>query len=347
MIEIFPSIFLQATSTLGLLTICGALYRLIDFLLFHFTVSQDPLAAYRPALPSHGRSDRPKPYALITGSSGGIGFGLAESLVRRGFGVILLSNDEVGLQSAKQKLSRECPSCTSSVELVYLDAVRASVEDIQSRIINNCIKPKNLAVTILINNVGGVPMPLPLFRIFTEYESKGIDDNISLNARFMAQVTRVMVPTLSASSALSTSPRSNRSLILNMSSGARSGIPWQSIYSATKAFNAAFSMSIAREFKATGVPIDCIAVVPGDVLTDSNYTGLGAWSPNANQFGEMLLNRVAGAVGRRRLWMSPYWLHAIQIAIMEWIPEPILCSLLADKMLDKKRMFAKEAQKQK
>lgn len=347
MSEILSSAFLKTTTILGVLTLCGALYRLVDFLLFHFTVSRDPLAAYRPAFPSHGEFNKPRPYALITGSSGGIGFGLAESLVRRGFGVILLSNDESGLRSAKQKLIRQCPSCESSIELVYLDAVKASMEDMQSRIIDKCIKRKSLAVTILINNVGGVPMPLPLFRVFTEYDAKGIDDNITLNARFMAQITHIMVPTLSASSALSTSPKSNRSLILNMSSGARSGVPWQSVYSAAKAFNAAFSMSIAREFKATGVPIDCIAVVPGDVLTDSNYTGLGAWSPNATQYGEMLLNRVAPAVSRRRLWMSPYWLHAVQIAMMEWIPESILCTILADKMIYKKRMFAAVAQKQK
>ncbi|KAK5046889.1 hypothetical protein LTR84_007243 [Exophiala bonariae] len=347
MSDIFTSIFTKATSILGLLTTCGAVYRLVDFLFFHFTVSRDPLAAYRSDFPSHDESDRPKTYALITGSSGGIGFGLAESLVRRGFGVILLSNDEAGLQSAKQRLVRQYPNCASSIELVHLDAVRASVEDIQNRIISNCIELKNLTVTILINNVGGVLLPSPLFRVFSEYDSKGIDDNIDLNARFMAHVTRAMLPTLSASSALSSSRRPNRSLILSMSSGARSGIPWQGIYSATKAFNAAFSMALAREFRATGVPIDCIAVVPGDVLTDSNYTGLGAWSPSAHQFGEMILNRVPAAVSRHRLWMSPYWLHAIQIAIMDWIPETILCGVLADKMVDKKLMFEKEAQKQK
>jgi len=345
--EILTSTLLKATTTLGLLTLCGALYRFTDFLLFHFTVPRDPLAAYRPSFPVEGEAGKAKPYALVTGSSGGIGFGLAESLVRRGFGVILLSNDEPGLQSAKRKLTKQYPSCASSVELVYLDALKASVGDMQSRIIDDCIERKRLAVTILINNVGGVPMPLPLFRVFTEYEAKGIDDNITLNARFMAQLTHLMVPTLTASSALPTSPKSNRSLILNMSSGARDGIPWQSMYSGAKAFNAGFSMSIAREFKATGVPIDCIAIVPGDVLTDSNYTGLGAWSPDATQYGEILLDRVAGAVSRRRLWMSPYWLHAVQIALMDWIPESILGNILADKMIEKKRMFATVAQKQK
>jgi 17beta-estradiol 17-dehydrogenase / very-long-chain 3-oxoacyl-CoA reductase len=347
MFETYSSIFLKATTFLGLLTFSWTLYRLIDFLLFHFTASRDPLAAYRPAFPSHGEIDGPRPYALITGSSGGIGFGLAVSLVKRGFGVILLSSDETKLQSAKQKLIREYPTSASSIELVYLDAVTASVEDMQNRIVDNCIKLKNLTVTILINNVGGVPLPFPQFRVINDYEPMHIDDTINMNARFMAQLTRIMLPELSSTGVVSTQPKSNRSLIINMSSGARSGIPWQSIYSATKAFNAAFSMSLAREFKATGLPIDCIAVVPGDVLSDGNNVGLGVWSPTASHYGEILLNRVDAAVHRRRLWMSPYWLHAIQIAIVEWLPESVLSTVLADKMLEKKRAFEKEKQKQK
>lgn len=347
MFETCSSPFLKAATFLGLLTFCSALYRLIDFLLFHFTVSRDPLAAYRAAFPSHGGIEGPRPYALITGSSGGIGFGLAASLVRRGFGVILLSNDETGLQSAKQKLIRECPASASSIELVYLDAVTASVENMQNLIVDNCIKRKNLTVTILINNVGGVPMPPPLFRVITDYEAKNIDDSISMNARFMAQLTRIMLPELSSGPVFSSRPNSARSLIINISSGARSGLPWQSMYSATKAFNAGFSMSLSREFKATGLPIDCIAVVPGDVATDGNYTALGYWTPTARVYGEMLLNRVAAAIYRRRLWMSPYWLHAIQIAIMEWFPENVLSAVLADKLLEKKIAFEKGVQKQK
>ena len=327
------------SGVIGAITLSWLVYKIVDFILFHFTTSRDPLAAYRPESSSNFDTRQQRPFALISGSSGGIGLGLAESLVTRGFGVILLSNDVVGLANAKNKLKSRHPDAESFIETVEMDAITATEDEIRKRIIHPYGDSKAYRITILVNNVGGTPMERPHFRLIPEFSAEDIDRHINLNARFMAQLTRLMLPVLTSKHDLPPGSRLGRSLIINLSSGGRLGLPWLSMYCATKGFNASFSASISRELKATGQNVDCICIVPGDVISDSNNIGMGKWSPTAKEFGHMILDRIDAAVARGRIMMSPYWLHALQIVVTDTLPEFILQQAVSDGVLFKKKAY--------
>ncbi len=329
----------------GLITLSRIVYIFVDFILFHFRTSADPLSAYRLESSSQHDTRQQRPYALITGSSGGIGLGLAESLIARGFGVILLSNDAAGLATAKDTLKSRHLESERCIETIEMDVITATGDEIQRKIIHPYVDSKAYRLTILINNVGGSPIEPPHFRLLSEYSAEDIDRFINLNARFMAQLTRMLLPELASKRNALPGSRSGRSLIINLSSGALLGLPWLSMYSATKAFNASFSASLSRELKATGQAVDCIAIVPGDVVSDSNNIGLGKGSPTASEYGKMILDRIDGAVARGRVMISPYWLHALQILALDFLPESILQQAVTDNMLFKRRAYEQQLRK--
>jgi len=55
---------------------------------------------------------------------------------------------------------------------------------------------KDLHITILVNNIDGLPLKGSFFKPFMEYTMEEIDDTIYLNSRFMARLTRVLLPIL-------------------------------------------------------------------------------------------------------------------------------------------------------
>jgi 17beta-estradiol 17-dehydrogenase / very-long-chain 3-oxoacyl-CoA reductase len=95
-------------AVLGGFTALRLLYSLISFIYISF----------RPS--SLSRYNHSNAYALITGSSDGIGFGFAhELLLSRGFNVILHGRNEKKLAGIKSDLIKQYPSRDVS-QILYL-----------------------------------------------------------------------------------------------------------------------------------------------------------------------------------------------------------------------------------
>ncbi|KAF2011991.1 NAD(P)-binding protein [Aaosphaeria arxii CBS 175.79] len=283
-------------STAGFVWGCLLLRRTWRFLTFHLNFAGDvQLLKYQ----------RPRSWALVTGSSAGIGLGFAKELVLRGFNVILLGHLPGELQSAETML-RQLPGA-KEILTVTLDARTSTPAEIET-----ALEPvTKLPLTILINNVGGITFK-PYYQKLEDHTAGQIDDMINLNARFAAHVTRVLVPTLKLH---------GPSAILNVSSGSCRGMPWMSLYSSVKAFNAAFGRALAREFIAEGSKIDSLVVCPGDVQSQANTRALAPGSPTAETFAKAVLDRVVTAVRQGRVEIMPYWAHDLQLSLFEALPE--------------------------
>lgn len=296
-------------------TVCIlAAFKLFNFVTFCIHTPRQPLQNYKlnasaKAGAASGRKGDEVAWALISGSSEGIGFGYAQYLLSLGFGVVLLAHE--GIPEAEKKLRNTHPD--GHIKAITFNCMTASINDIEE-LVKTIGK---LPVTILINNVGGVPMKYPLFRQFRDFEAHEIDDNWNLNARFMSHITRLMLPLLEENA-------SPRSLILNIASGARFGMPYLMGYSATKGYVTAFSHTLTRECKVFNYPIDCLLIVPGDVLSTGNNLGLLPGSPRAEPYAKLVLQKVDMAVKRGYLEMSPYWKHALQVESLNWVPETLL-----------------------
>jgi 17beta-estradiol 17-dehydrogenase / very-long-chain 3-oxoacyl-CoA reductase len=251
---------------------------------------------------------------LITGSSAGIGFGIAKHLVSKGFGVILLSNVEDELREAKATLQ----GLVSDVEVycIHMDAITATAGEIAAAIKSIA----HLRVSILFNNVGGAPIKPPAFRSLVTWSADDVSRIISLNSVFMVHITRLMLPLLK-----STTRPGQRALIVNVSSGGRVGIPYIVLYGATKSFVTSFNEGLARELacQTETAHIDSLCLVPGDVQSQSNNEGSLTGGLGSDEYGQMVVQKVDAAVRLGWHEYSPYWVHAIQIFILECLPESI------------------------
>ncbi|ROV99670.1 hypothetical protein VSDG_03002 [Cytospora chrysosperma] len=320
-----PQTLLHVLAFIGTLVCLAVLERTFDFISFHFTTPAKPLHSYR--------RPGPKPtYALITGASAGIGYGIAQALVKIGFGVILLGHKEDELARAAEHLQTLIPDehraqADGIVKIIVMNAQTATPEEMEDKLRATIIDGE-LRVSILVNNVGSNPIAPPAFRDLRTYSPEEIDAMIDLNARFMARLTALMLPVLVHRGAGvdergMTYGTHRYSLILNMSSGGQVGLPWLVMYGATKAFNLAFSRGLSRELEADPETrhIDCLCVVPGDVKSQGNSMGNTRGSPDSKTYGRYIVERVDGAVRRGWREMSPYWLHHLQVMAVNRLPE--------------------------
>jgi len=114
--------------------------------------------------------------------------------------------------------------------------------------------------------------------------SGNVDALINLNARFPAQLTRALLPTL-----LNNTP----ALILNMGSMASFGGLWITIYSSSKSFNVGFSRSLKQEMIAEGRDIEVLGINMGRVTGTGGRTEKPSLlAPDAETFAREALRKV-------------------------------------------------------
>jgi 17beta-estradiol 17-dehydrogenase / very-long-chain 3-oxoacyl-CoA reductase len=297
----------------GLAYLCFSCFRILDFWAL-WLLPKVSLSRYQ----REGR----RSWALVTGASAGIGLGCAQELAARGFNVVLLGHKSDELREAQDLIVAESPD--AQVRVLVLDAITASTADLE-RAIDSI---SDLNVTILVNNVGGNPiLATPIFRRLDEYTAEEVDRVLFVNSRFMSQLSRIMIPRL---------VKNGPSLILNMGSGSKMGMPGVAMYSGSKAFVLSLSNAMAREMKADNLPIDVLGLEPGDVKTQSNYTGLQPFSPDQRRFAKTIMDRAGTAVSRGMIQMSPWPVHAIQIVIFNAVPEWLSLRMIID-VFNKKR----------
>ncbi|OAQ62360.1 3-ketoacyl-CoA reductase [Pochonia chlamydosporia 170] len=285
------NLFLYVLAAIGAGTIAIATNAAVKFISLHFLPPSQPLQKYK-------RTGNQPTYALITGASAGIGFGIAKELVKNGFGVILLGHLPDELNAAKATLEAATPG--ARVRIIVMNAITATPTEIESMVDSL----KDINVSILVNNVGGSPVARPPFRQLGTYSAADVDAVINQNARFMARLTAAMLPLLYKAS--------HRSLILNMSSQGMAGVPY----------------IVIPELEDTPDTnhVDCLAIIPGDVLSQGNSKGVTEAAPKADHFGKRIVYCVDAALKQKLRAVCPYWRHDLEWRLMSWVPEDVLRS---------------------
>lgn len=324
---------LHIFALIGILVVLYIVERAFDFVFFHFATPREALQGYKRR--------GPKPtYALITGASAGIGFGIAKALVKQGFGVIILGHkaDELAEAASALRGALVLPEDADPtkipvdeyVKTIVMDAMTATPEEMEEKLRATIIEP-GLRVSILVNNVGSIPITLPPFREIATYSPDDIDNTIAMNLRFPARLTTLMLPVIThRGSGVDAEGISfgthRRSLILNLSSGGMVGIPYLVLYGATKAFNWSYSRGLAREMEANPSTnhVDVLGILPGDTRSQGNSFGVSNWAPDAEQFGQCIVEKTDGAIARGWREMQPFWLHHLQAIAQNLISERTL-----------------------
>lgn len=186
----------------------------------------------------------PRPRALITGASSGLGETFARQLARRGHDFVLVARRKDRLESLAAELSEKHNAASEVIQadLTSEDGIAAVAERLQKG-----------DIELLVNNAGfgtrGEFARLPL-----EREIEMLD----LNVRTLVRLTHVALgPMLE---------RGSGGILNIASTAAFQPVPFMATYAATKAFVLQFSEAVHEEVKPHGVKVTCLC--PGPVRTE-------------------------------------------------------------------------------
>jgi short-subunit dehydrogenase len=191
----------------------------------------------------------PERAALVTGASRGIGFALAQTLGEEGYALTITARKPDSLQRAAANLrERGFDVEDVAANLADEDAVREVVRRHRERYDR---------LDVLVNNAGiGVGAKAE------EHQTKYVDIQLAVNLRAPILFYRECTEMLLAAGA-----EHGNALVVNLASLAGvSPQAWLSVYSATKAALAAYTVSMNKELAKKGVK--SVAFAPGFVDTD-------------------------------------------------------------------------------
>ncbi len=183
--------------------------------------------------------------ALITGASSGIGAATARLLAQKGLKVILVARRMEKLE----QLAKEINASGGTAQVFPADLT--SGEDMQNLI--HQIHRGMIVADVLINNAG-----FGWYGYFADMPEETAMEMLEVNIRAVVQLTRQLLPRMQVKGS---------GAIINVSSIA-GGMPNQGIamYAASKAFLDAFSTSLHREMRGSGVQVSVVR--PGPVKTE-------------------------------------------------------------------------------
>lgn len=185
-------------------------------------------------------------WAVVTGSTDGIGQSYAEQLARLGLNVVLISRSADKLAVVAQEIEKKYQVKTKCIPIDFTSEL----------IIYTTIAEglKGLDIAVLVNNVG-MSVDHPMF--LGEASDKSLSNVITVNCNSVTFMSKLVLPAM---------VEKGKGVIINISSqsGCRP-VPMLAVYSATKAYVEFFSAAVAEEYKSKGIIVQCIS--PGFVAT--------------------------------------------------------------------------------
>ncbi len=175
--------------------------------------------------------------AVVTGGARGIGYAVAERVLRSGGPVALWDIDAARLEDAQRQLSPLGEVAVQSLDLTQWDAVEAAAQATAARFGR---------IDILVNNAGITGGNAPLWELDPSVWRRVIE--VNLIAPFL--VSRAIVPIM-------LTRRYGR--IVNVASVAgKEGNPNASHYSASKAGLIGLTKSLGKELATRGILVNCV-----------------------------------------------------------------------------------------
>jgi NAD(P)-dependent dehydrogenase (short-subunit alcohol dehydrogenase family) len=186
--------------------------------------------------------------AIVTGASSGIGLAIAQVLGETGHGLTIAARRPDKLDTAAEALRR------AGHEVETLAGNMADEADVQRVVAAHRERFGRLDVLV---NCAGVGFGAPVAEMVT----KRVDLQLDVNLRAPVLFYRECADLLRAAGA-----EHRNALVVNLSSiSGKSGQPWLSVYSATKAALIAFTQAMNKELAEAGVK--SVALAPGFVDT--------------------------------------------------------------------------------
>jgi len=263
-------------------------------------------------------------WALVTGSTDGIGKAYAFALAKKGLNIILISRTPYKLQNVAAEIEEKYSGVKTKI--IEVDFAK---EDSTSYIPKIEESIKDLDIGILVNNVG---MSYEHPQEFLELSSTYVDNLINLNIVSLNAMTRIVLPQM---------VERKKGAVINISSfSAAIPAPLLSVYSASKSYVDLLSQGMAKEYSSKGITVQC--VLPNMVVSNlSKIRRPSLMVPTPNVFVRSALSRL-GIDSRT----CGFWSHDIINFIAEIVPRSILVDHVYKEMKSTKARALKKKQQQ-
>ncbi|XP_061370056.1 very-long-chain 3-oxoacyl-CoA reductase 1-like [Gastrolobium bilobum] len=287
--------FLVTTSTLGFISICRVLFHFLRWVWIMFLRPPKQLKDYGS-------------WAIITGSTDGIGKALAFELASKGLNLILVGRNPLKLEATSKEI-RDRHDGKVEVKFVVIDMQKDNEEEITKRI-EEAID--GLDVGMLVNSAG---LAYPYARFFHEVDSELMDAIIKVNVEGLTWITKSVLPSMI---------KKKKGAIINIGSGSTvvlPSYPLVTLYAATKAYLAMFSRCISVEYEHQGIDIQC--QVPLFVSTKMTKMRASLFVPTPETYSKTCTRWI----GYEKLVM-PYFFHSLQWFLIRAIPDAFVDSYM-------------------
>ncbi|CAA6666885.1 unnamed protein product [Spirodela intermedia] len=241
-------------------------------------------------------------WALVTGSTDGIGKALAFELARRGLNLVLVGRNSDKLSQVAGAIQDETP--TVVVETVVVDFtgdLSGGIRRLESAI-------RGLDVGVLVNNAGLTYDHGTFFHEDLEVWMR----ILKVNLEGLTAVTSVVLPAMLFR---------KRGAVVNIGSGSAMVIPSHplfSVYAATKAYVHSISRSLRIEYKKSGIDVQC--QIPLYVATNMvSFKKASFFTSSPTEFARSAVTRI----GYEPQCM-PYWPHTLQSCGAKLIPDRLM-----------------------
>jgi 17beta-estradiol 17-dehydrogenase / very-long-chain 3-oxoacyl-CoA reductase len=260
-----------------------------------------------------GNEPNAKNWALITGATSGIGYGIAHQLGQRGFNLIIHGRDAGRLQYAKEHLEASLAGAVE-IKVLQLDANSTFHLDgsIDPAAQESLAGLSDLGLRVLVNNVGMGHNPASDFQALAQQSPEKVSRILNTNIVFMTYLTRLLLPVFNRNAkpaSNASTPTSPPSLVINCCSLAEIGLPWMTVYSATKAYMTAFSKALDTEMKGNGWAVRVIASVIGDTDSPGHQVGTNLFTPDSDDMARMVIESADKSTS---VVQCPFWGHWLQ-----------------------------------
>ncbi|KAK3793653.1 hypothetical protein RRG08_019700 [Elysia crispata] len=241
------------------------------------------------------------PWAVVTGSSEGIGRAYANELAHRGLNIVLMSRNERRLARAKSEIETDC-----KVKVEYIVADFASDNQAELyKTIEDALADKEIG--LLVNNVG-VMYDFP--DVLLNISQQKLWQLIHVNIGAATIMTHMLLPAMV--------DRGKGGVVVVSSGSSTHMTPQMTVYSATKRYLDYFIHSLAYEYRNSGVTFQCL--IP--FYTATRMTGYserlskGGWIvPDAARYASSAVE----TFGRSQC-TTGYFPHTLQLWLGQSVP---------------------------
>jgi 17beta-estradiol 17-dehydrogenase / very-long-chain 3-oxoacyl-CoA reductase len=274
--------FLSLKIEMSLLSSCLALIVfVITFIVISWIIIKLMIVLWNYCLVYYFKSDPewcsgPNVWAVVTGSTDGIGLAYAKAMAEKGYCVLLISRNPEKLNKVKKEIELKYKNCFE-VRTLAVDFSKSNIyETIKAEL------QKLDEIHVLINNVG-MTYRYPEYFTRIEDSENFITSIINVNINSCTRLIHMVLPQM---------VEKKRGIILNVASySACFPTPLLAIYSGTKVYVDYFSRALNQEYSEKGIIIQ--SVIPYYVSTPMIRSPKQSFMiPSADKFVKCALKTV-------------------------------------------------------